>query len=73
MINRLVDERINFAIVFTKIDKGSQKERSKYLKEFQQQIKKITTTLPDLFFVTNTSGKGKDELLNYIEEIINLS
>ncbi|MDR0369234.1 MAG: hypothetical protein LBH96_01520 [Candidatus Peribacteria bacterium] len=55
MIENFVVEEVNFALVFTKIDKGSQKNRSMYLKLFKQELQKITSTPPLLFFVANTS------------------
>jgi GTP-binding protein len=55
MLQTLTDERIDFAIIFTKIDKASQKERAKNLKLFKQEMSKITSSPPPLFFVDNTS------------------
>ncbi|MDR3169142.1 MAG: hypothetical protein LBU27_05275 [Candidatus Peribacteria bacterium] len=55
MIASLVEEQVDFALVFTKMDKGTQKERSKNLKEFQQAVKKMKTPLPDFFQISNVS------------------
>jgi GTP-binding protein len=70
MIRSFVEEQIAFSLVFTKNDKGSQKDRSKYLKLFKQKLQEITSTPPLLFFVSNLSGKGRDELLNYIDSLL---
>ncbi|MDR0607865.1 MAG: ribosome biogenesis GTP-binding protein YihA/YsxC [Candidatus Peribacteria bacterium] len=55
MIQSFVEEQIDFSIVFTKHDKGTQKDRSTYLKLFKQELQKLTSTPPPLFFVSNIS------------------
>ena len=70
MIEAFNAENIDFAIVFTKIDKASQKERSKNLKLFKQALQKISVPTPLLFFVANITWKGRDELLSYIEQCV---
>lgn len=70
MIESFLEENVNFSLVFTKTDKGSQKDRGKYLREFKQILQKLSITPPLLFFVSNTSGKGRDELLSYIETLV---
>ncbi|MDR2189655.1 MAG: hypothetical protein LBP53_00160 [Candidatus Peribacteria bacterium] len=55
MLQTLQSEQQDVAIVFTKIDKVSQKERAKNLKLFQQQVSKITPSSPPLFFVSTIS------------------
>jgi len=67
MIESFVVERLPFSIVFTKIDKVSQKEKHKITEDFKRKLQKIITPLPPLLSVSNISGKGRDELLKHIE------
>lgn len=70
MIQTLAEAKIKFALIFTKIDKSSQKLRAKYQKEFRQQLQKILPTTPiDQFFISNATGKGRNEILEYIAKI----
>ena len=41
MIKCFMEERIDFSIVFTKLDKCNQKDRSKNKKLFNEEMKKI--------------------------------
>ena len=66
MVQSFIEEKLPFSLVFTKIDKVSQKEFSKNQKLFKQELQKITSTPPLFFFVTNTTGKGRDKLLSFI-------
>ncbi|MDR0860374.1 MAG: ribosome biogenesis GTP-binding protein YihA/YsxC [Candidatus Peribacteria bacterium] len=70
MLGSFVAERIDFAIIFTKIDKSTQKERSKNFKLFTKELSKITRIPPLFFSVDNISGKGRDDVLNYIETLL---
>ncbi len=67
MIKCFMEEWINFSIVFTKIDKCNQKERSKNQKLFDEKIKRIWLTNYKKFVVDNTRWKWRDELLSFIE------
>lgn len=66
----LLEEHIPYSIVFTKIDKISQKEKSKNLKEFQKQ--EIDTWIPfsKAFFVSNTKWKWREQILDFIEQFL---
>jgi GTP-binding protein len=55
MLGSFVAECVDFAIIFTKIDKATQKERSKNLKLFKQEMSKISRFTPPLFFMDNIS------------------
>ena len=74
MIESFIEDRLPFSLVFTKVDKASQKEFSKNQKLFKQELQRIAVdfsiTPPLLFFVSNVSGKGRDELLNYVESLV---
>ena len=74
MIESFMEEGLPFSLVFTKIDKASQKVRHKITEDFARRLQKISEDFsvpaPLLFFVSNVSGKGRDELLNYIESLV---
>jgi GTP-binding protein len=63
MIESLVAEKVDFAIVFTKIDKGTQKERHKTIETYKKWCQHY-------FLVSNTTGKGRNEVLDYIETLL---
>ena len=67
MATLLLEEQIPYSIVFTKIDKSSQKERAKNLKAFQEIEKTIGIPFSKAFFVSNMKGKGREEILTFIE------
>jgi len=67
MAQTLLEENIPYTLVFTKIDKISQKELNKNLKEFQKIEKETKIPFSKAFFVSNTKGKGRKELLDFID------
>ncbi len=66
----LGENEIPFCIVFTKSDKLKLSELNRNIKNYS---KKMTQTLweemPQYFITSATSSEGKDELLDYIDEI----
>ena len=70
MIKCFIEEWIEFSIVFTKLDKCNQKDRSKNQKIFKDEMKKIWLKSYKSFFVDNIHWKWRDELLSFIESII---
>ncbi|MDR1719085.1 MAG: ribosome biogenesis GTP-binding protein YihA/YsxC [Dysgonamonadaceae bacterium] len=60
---------IPFAIVFTKIDKISSSRLHENVEKYKSELSKTWETLPPLFFTSSEHKKGRDELLNYIEQI----
>lgn len=65
----LIEEQIPFSIVFTKIDKINQKDLNKNLKVFKQKEEETWIPFSKALFVSNTKGKWREELLNFIEKI----
>ena len=70
MIKCFMEEWIDFSIVFTKLDKCNQKDRSKNLKLFNEEMKKIGLNSYNNFSVDNIHWKWRDELLSFIENIL---
>ena len=67
MIKCFVEEWIDFSIIFTKLDKCNQKERSKNQKLFNEKMKEIWLNSYKNFAVDNIHWKWRDELLSFIE------
>jgi len=70
MIKCFVEEWIDFSIVFTKLDKSNQKERSKNQKLFNEKMKEIWLSSYKNFAVDNIYWKWRDELLSFIESML---
>ena len=60
MIKCFIEEWIKFSIIFTKLDKCNQKERSKNQKLFDEEMKKIWLKSYKIFFVDNVHWKLRD-------------
>jgi len=63
-------EGIPFCIIFTKTDKLSSSEWAKNLKAYQTELLKSWTELPTYFVTSSTVGTGREEVLNFMDEII---
>ena len=70
MIKCFIEEWIEFSIVFTKLDKCNQKDRSKNQKLFDGEMKKIWLKSYKNFFVDNIHWKWREELLWFIETML---
>ena len=70
MIKCFIEDWIDFSIVFTKLDKCNQKDRSKNQKLFDEEMKKIWLISYEKFNVDNIHGKWRDELLSFIESVL---
>ncbi|HBB04526.1 TPA: YihA family ribosome biogenesis GTP-binding protein [Patescibacteria group bacterium] len=70
-IHSLDQKNIPFDIVMTKIDKATQKEFSLHTRLFKEELAKIVTHMPKIFPISNVTKRGKEKLLDYIEELIN--
>ncbi|MGM0497886.1 MAG: ribosome biogenesis GTP-binding protein YihA/YsxC [Bacteroidota bacterium] len=62
--------QIPFAMVFTKIDKLSSSELSKNMANYRDEMLKTWEFLPKTFKTSAITKQGRDELLNYIQEIL---
>jgi GTP-binding protein len=63
-------KHIPFEIIITKIDKCSQKDLHKNLSLLELEIKKAIWKLPKIFKTSNTKGRWRNEVLDYIEQAI---
>lgn len=60
---------IPFAIIFTKIDKLSAKQWGEKLSAYKKRLEEDWEELPPIFATSSSKSIGKDDILNYIEEI----
>lgn len=65
----LGENGIPFAVVFTKTDKMGTGRLQMNLNAYKEKLLETWEELPPLFVTSAEKGKGRDELLQYIEEI----
>lgn len=65
----LGENEVPFSIVFTKMDKLGKEAGQRNVEAYKAQLLEQWEELPPLFFTSSEDRRGRDELLNYIEEI----
>lgn len=65
----LGENQLPFAIIFTKADKLKPKALERNLKAYQEKILETWVEMPQYFVTSSTDNTGRDEVLNYIEQI----
>lgn len=65
----LGENQIPFSLVFTKADKLSVNKVQSNVSKFKKTLLKTWESLPRMFITSAVSGKGTQELLDYIDEI----
>ncbi len=68
-INWLGENGIPFAIVFTKADKLGPNAALKKVDDYKKVLLDNWDELPPIFVTSSEKGKGRDEILQFIEEI----
>lgn len=68
-IQWLGEEGVPFALIFTKADKSKTAELRKNVDGFLNELRKEWEELPPHFVTSSAQGRGRDEVLNYIEQI----
>jgi len=63
--------QIPFARVFTKRDKVSEISFEKICRQYDNEMLEKWESLPETFYTSAVNRKGRDEILNFIEETIN--
>lgn len=69
MVQWLGEEGIPFVILFTKCDKLKQPSIVSNVALFKRTLKKTWETLPHLILTSAESGKGREEVLAFIEDV----
>ena len=62
--------QIPFAIIFTKGDKSGPNALAAQIEKNKQQILELWEELPPTFVSSSETGLGRDEILNYIESVL---
>lgn len=68
-IQWLGEEGVPFALIFTKADKSKTTELRKNVDGFFNELRKEWEELPPHFVTSSAQGRGRDEVLDYIEQI----
>lgn len=69
-IDTLGMEGIPFAIIFTKCDKQGPNVLARQIEKDREILSETWEDLPPMLISSAESGKGRDEILSYIEEIL---
>lgn len=65
----LGENEIPFAIVFTKTDKIKQTDVEHHVRKYKETLLKTWEELPPIFLTSSEKGRGRKEILQYIEDI----
>ena len=68
-IQWLGESSVPFAIVFTKADKLTAKKVNASVEAYKKVLSETWEELPPMFVTSSEKKQGRDELLNYIEQI----
>ncbi len=61
------ENRVPFCVVFTKTDKVSKAELERNVEAFKARLLEEWEDLPPMFITSSETGRGRDEILDYIE------
>ncbi len=65
----LGEHRVPFSLIFTKTDKLSEGELKRNLEYYKASMLKSWESLPPIFQVSTVKRKGREEVLDYIDEM----
>jgi GTP-binding protein len=68
-INNLGENQVPFALIFTKTDKLSKKGLSYNMDKFKNKLSEMWEEIPPIFVESAETNVGKQEILDYIEQI----
>ena len=68
-INYLGTMGVPFVIVFTKLDKQSAAKTDSTIAAYQRKLREAWEELPQMFRTSAETRAGRDEILNFIEEV----
>ena len=67
----LGQSQIPFAIIFTKGDKLGPNALAAQIEKNKQKILELWEELPPIFVSSSENGQGREDILNYIESVLN--
>lgn len=65
----LGENGVPFAIIFTKIDKISKGRLNENVNRYKERLLETWEELPPVFYTSSEKKEGKEELLDYIEQV----
>ncbi|MGM9847123.1 MAG: ribosome biogenesis GTP-binding protein YihA/YsxC [Muribaculaceae bacterium] len=68
-INWLGENGVPFSIIFTKADKISKTAAARAMEDYRRELLKTWEEVPQFFCTSSAKGTGKEEILDYIENI----
>ena len=68
----LGENGIPFSIIFTKIDKQSNAETPRKINRYKKKLQEVWEELPPILTSSSEKAIGREEILSYIEQIMNL-
>lgn len=71
-INWLGENGVPFSIVFTKVDKLSKTASKQNIANYCAALLETWEELPPIFVTSSETGEGRDQLLDYIEQLNNM-
>ena len=69
-INNLGERQVPFVLVFTKADKHGIPATKKNIELFYVEMLKTWETLPKTFITSAVNKTGREEILNFVEEMV---
>lgn len=70
-INQMGEAGVPFSIIYTKCDKQGVNALAEQANKNNQTLSEYWEELPPTFFTSAETGKGREEVLDYIEQLIN--
>lgn len=71
-IEWLGENGVPFGIIFTKADKPKRGELQNNVKRFLNRLSESWEELPPYFVTSSQSGKGREEVLGYVQEVMQM-
>ena len=65
----LGEHQVPFCIIFTKADKMKPKALERNINDYQAEMLKTWTEMPQFFVTSSANGMGSEDVLNYIQSI----
>ncbi|HKM92155.1 MAG TPA: ribosome biogenesis GTP-binding protein YihA/YsxC [Prolixibacteraceae bacterium] len=65
----LGEKEIPFVIVFTKVDKLNKTERMTFMDQYSEKLLETWAETPKMFATSAETAEGRDEILNFIDQI----
>lgn len=71
-ITMLGEHGVPFGIIFTKTDKLSAAQTKRSVETFRKRLLEEWEELPPMFTSSSSTGKGREEIIEYVENILKL-